>query len=75
MIHSLNNLLDNNQEIDYLVGDGVLLNKPIVPYSGIVCEFLAELSDVLMKSNGAKAYSDVITFSFWCRKANLATLK
>ena len=76
MTHFLNNLLGlNHQKIYYVVGDGDLLNKPTTPYSDIVCKFLGELSRILIKHDGAKEYPDVIAFAFWCRKANLATLK
>ena len=76
MIHSLNNILgSNHQEINYVVGNGELLNKPTIPYSDTVCEFLEELSTALMKNSEAREYPDVIAFAFWCRKANLAILK
>ena len=76
MTHFLNNLLgSNHQEITYVVGEGNLLNKSTAPYSDIVCEFLADLSSALMSHDGARGYPDVIAFAFWCRKANLATLK
>ena len=76
MIHFLNNILgSNHQEINYVVGNGELLNKPTIPYSDTVCEFLEELSTALMKHSEAREYPDVIAFAFWCRKANLAILK
>jgi len=76
VIHSLNNILgSNHQEINYLVGNGELLNKPATPYSDTVCEFLEELSTTLMKHSEAREYPDVIALAFWCRKANLAILK
>lgn len=45
------------------------------PFSYIVCHFLSDLSKELMKSSEARAYSDVLTFAFFCRKANVSRLK
>ena len=45
------------------------------PYSDEVVNFLNELSSVLMKDIESRSYSDVITFAFFCRKANLLNLK
>lgn len=45
------------------------------PYSDEVVDFLNELSSVLMKDFESRDYSDVITFAFFCRKANILNLK
>jgi hypothetical protein len=49
--------------------------RPLVPYDGLVCEFLNSLSSSLLTDKMAKAYPDVISFAYWCRKANIARLK
>ena len=45
------------------------------PFSDISLYFLDELSNVLRKSAEAKIYSDLMAFSFWCRKSNVKKLK
>jgi hypothetical protein len=70
-------MTQNTENIKYLVGNGdlILTNKPLQPYSDIVCEFLNNLSVVLMNDPLAKQLPDVISFAFWCRKANISRLK
>jgi len=67
----------NSDNIAYLVGDSnsKLSNKPLSPYADIVCDFLNSLSVSLMHDRSAKQLPDVISFAFWCRKANIAKLK
>lgn len=64
----------------YLVGDaGIAENLPHVkarkPFSAEVCDFLNSVSRILLKDPRSRAYSDVITFAFWIRKASTAKLK
>ena len=40
-----------------------------------VCEFLNALGSGIMKSKEARRFSDVVTFGFFCRKANISQLK
>jgi len=75
VIHLKDSKLKIDQKITYLVGEGNISNKAIVPYSDIVCEFLTEISISLKKKNNISNYPDLIAFSFWCRKANLSILK
>ena len=60
--------LDNN--IDSLVN-----HKSFVPFEEKLCDFLNEVSKLIMKDPEAKRYSDVITFGFFCRKANIEQIK
>ena len=46
-----------------------------VPFDEGVVEFLNDVSRHLMCNREAKAYSDVITFAFWLRKASVLKLK
>lgn len=46
-----------------------------VPFDDAVLDYLNDVSKVLMKDPQNKAYSDVITFGFWIRKASLLKLK
>lgn len=65
----------NKNKIRYLVGSEKLEIKPLLIYSDIVCAFLDELSKELRSDAEAKAYPDVLTFAFWCRRANITKLK
>lgn len=49
--------------------------RPDVPFSDEVIEFLNILSGALLKDIESRLYPDVITFAFFCRKANLQKLK
>lgn len=49
--------------------------KALPPFSDLVCKFLNELSKEIMKSKEAKTFSDIVTFGFFCRKANIEALK
>lgn len=69
--------LPANNGIQYIVGKSEMgvSALPREPYSAVVCEFLNELSNTLMSDPMAKQYPDVISFAYWCRKANIAKLK
>ncbi len=45
------------------------------PFSSAVLEFLNALSVSLLRDRESRLYPDVITFAFFCRKANLKRLK
>ena len=55
--------------------DALVSHKAFVPFCDKVCAFLEEVSKLLLKDSEAKAYSDVVTFAFFCRKANLLQMK
>jgi len=61
----------------HLAGTGGLTGAPraLPPYSEPVLEFLAVLSDAIMRDAEAKEYPDVISFGYWARRANLARLQ
>lgn len=70
----------NSNEIQFICGsssqlDKMLELKRLSPFSDIVCDFLAELSALLMKHPRAKAFPDVITFGFFCRRGNISHLR
>jgi hypothetical protein len=48
---------------------------PLAPFDERICALLATVSQVLLNDTTAKAYPDVITFAFWCRKASIAAMK
>lgn len=49
--------------------------KPDIPFSEVVIEYLNVLSASLLKDRLSRLYPDVITFAFFCRKANLLAQK
>ncbi len=58
-------------DINYCVGNENISNRPLVPFSEEACGFAAALSAALMGNAEARNYPDVMSFAFWCRKANL----
>ena len=49
--------------------------RPLRPFAPDVLDFLSALSAALLKDREVKAYPDVITFAYFCRKAHLARLQ
>lgn len=45
------------------------------PFADDIVEFLNDVSKLLMMDRVAKAFSDVVTFAFWIRKASVLKLK
>ena len=70
MIH-----LTKNDKVNYLVGGKSISTQPLLPFDEMVCGFLNDLSIDLRSNKKANEYPDIITFSFWCRKANIAKQK
>lgn len=63
-------------ETRFMVGTiDVLDARPVRPFDSEVIEFLAELSSALLADVQAKAFPDVISFAFWCRRSNLVSLE
>lgn len=48
---------------------------PLSPFADEVVEYLNALSASLLKDRESRVYPDVITFAFFCRKANLLAQK
>ena len=65
----------NRNDIIYWVGSEKMEIRPLPVYSDIVCEFLEEVSGMLRKDAEARMYPDILTFAFWCRRANIKKLK
>lgn len=64
----------NSNELQFISGDAETVRampalKPFAPFSDTAIDFLNALSGILLKTG--KAYSDVVTFAFWCRRAAL----
>ena len=49
--------------------------KPTIPFSDEVIEYLNTLSKELNQNKRIKSFPDVATFSFYCRKSNILQLK
>ncbi|MDR1885244.1 MAG: hypothetical protein LBQ56_03145 [Synergistaceae bacterium] len=58
--------------LTYLVGGSMPEPRPTVPYADEACSFLGGLSDLLMRQ---RSMPDVVSFAFFCRRANIARLK
>lgn len=68
----------NFNELTYVVGTPKTVEEmrgvsSMIPFSDKAVTFLNAVSAKLLKTG--KAYSDVVTFAFWCRKAALLTEK
>ena len=59
--------------INYLVGSENTDNHPFRPFDDEVCFFFNTLSMLLMKT--PREYPDVLSFAYWCRKANIQRLR
>lgn len=68
-------ILMKENNIKYLLGEPLKEVKPLPPYDEQVCEFLADLSKRLLKDKKVTQYPDVVSFAFFCRKANIYKLK
>ena len=55
--------------------EGFKALKPMTPFSDEVVAYLNSLSKELNKNVQIKSFSDVATFSFYCRKSNILQLK
>jgi hypothetical protein len=62
-------------EIQFLCGNENITSNPRKPFADEICQFLDEVSILLVKSPENRAYPDVLAFAFWCRKSNLNRLK
>ena len=66
--------------VTYLTGSAEFAEKlpetaAFPHFSDIIIDFLNEVSREIMKDSRSKAFSDVVTFGFWIRKASVLKLK
>lgn len=61
--------------VEYLAGGPDVLSQPLPVYSDEAVEFLADLSAALMRDPRSRAWPDVISAAFWCRRANIVKLR
>ena len=50
-------------------------NKPVETFNESRVQFLAQLSRCLLAHQASKTLPDVVTFAYWCRRANLMRLR
>lgn len=55
--------------------ESYIQQKPDIPFADNIIEFLNALSSAILKDRTCRLYPDVITFAFFCRKANIMSLK
>ncbi len=65
----------SRSDVQLLCGGDCTAARPLKPFAEPVMAFLSELGSALLKDKQAKVYPDVVTFAFFCRRANLETLK
>ncbi len=64
----------SNTNLEFLAGCEIKSYRPFTPFEPILCEFLQDISTELINSVESKKYPDIMTFAFWCRKANISRL-
>lgn len=63
------------RSIHCLLGDLQAIDDTCeLPYHKLRIDFLADISKTLMMGTRAKTMPDVVTFAFWCRRANIEGL-
>ncbi|NLO83844.1 MAG: acyl-CoA reductase [Clostridiales bacterium] len=76
--------MSKNHLLNALCGSAIMQDEnaltlrdasPLAPFDRRVITFLSDLSGMLLKDREAKAYPDVVTFAFFCRRANVLKMK
>ena len=67
-------------KVTFLTGSRAIVEqlsttRALVPFCDEVIVFLNDVSRELLGNRNTKAYSDVVTFAFWIRKANVMNMK
>ncbi len=63
-------------QIRYIVGNAAEFQSVVFqPFEPTTCDFLREVSKSLLQDRTAKQYSDVVSFAYWCRRANVDQLQ
>ena len=62
-------------KIEYLVGNRNFKSISQSPYNNLVCDFICELSKMLIDHPSSHDYPDIKTLAFWCRKKNIDIMK
>ena len=64
-------MIKNSNNLEYLVGNKKINKLSMQPFSEVLCDFLADLSEELNLISKLKKYPDIKTLAFWCRKKNI----
>jgi hypothetical protein len=67
--------MNQYNSVTNLAGNKIVETRPFAPYHELPCEFLNDLSIELRSSKELSIFADVMSFAFWCRKANISKLK
>lgn len=69
--------LPEDARVQYLLrpDSGNICVQALVPFDERVCALLHELSNRLLADPEARNFPDVMSFGFWCRKANIGRLE
>ena len=62
------------KKIDIVLGQLNFSSSPGKIFDETIIEYLNEISIEIMKNKKNLYYTDLISFSFWCRKANIKKL-
>lgn len=65
----------DNKDIVYLFGEKQIQPTPKKIFDEAVCDFLGKLSEELRADMRAKQYTDILTFAFFIRRANLKLMR
>jgi hypothetical protein len=63
-----------DQKLKYLLGSPLTATRPLVAFAPVAREFLAELSRQLLSDAEIRTMPDVLSFAWFCRKANIERL-
>lgn len=61
--------------VKFVVGSEAISRISLRPFSEEAVAFLAHLSKNLLRLPEARRYADITAFGFWCRRANIQTMK
>ena len=59
------------RDVDFLIGGAAIETSPLEPYCDEVVEFLNRVSHCLMQDKRTRGFPDVVSFAYWCRRANV----
>ena len=65
----------SRSDVQLLCGGDCTKARPLKPFADPVLDFLSDLGTALMKDKQVRAWPDVVTFAFFCRRANLEALR
>ena len=63
------------KNLSYLIDGKISTYQVFQPYDPVLCDFSDTLSKTLRSLKETKKYPDILTFAFWCRRANIKRLK